>query len=115
MNAYRAVFRILLILAMALGKSSPNLCVNCLQVELLITTLPGAPPVFGNQMQVIPYIGSQKFLIGVFAEDGLPGLADTVLFDQDGSHQPDQRSFVREDPDNAGAPLQFPVQPLDVV
>lgn len=66
-------------------------------------------------MQVIPYIGSQKFLIGVFAEDGLPGLADTVLFDQDGSHQPDQRSFVREDPDNAGAPLQFPVQPLDVV
>lgn len=46
-------------------ESSPNLCVNCLQVELLITTLPGAPPVFwqsdaGDPVHRIPEVSDRS-------------------------------------------------------
>ena len=44
---------------------SPNLCVNCLQVELLITTPPGAPPVFwqsnaGDPVHRIPEVSDRS-------------------------------------------------------
>ena len=46
-------------------QSSPNLCVNCLQVELLITTLPGVPPVFwqsdaGDPVHRIPEVSDRS-------------------------------------------------------